>query len=254
MTLDRTQRFAGAALAVSAFSIALALFAYWRSGGKQDAERTHAEIRADIDSLREKQTELVQRTRASLDSAYAASHDRLTRLRETLRIEKDRVEAGMRAQLERADADVNRLASAIETAARTARDSTIAAAEQTEKALTRRSRALEGRVALLRAKYKVRRAQVLSEGHEYVEATRVLANAADLLDVAEERLTRDHDPALGALRLALHEAAASVQAHAIDTRDRLEEVLRKTDGLVKTLEDEEDSAAGRVVAPGRPST
>ena len=159
MTGDTIRRFAGAALAVSAFSIALALIAYWRAGGKQDAERAHAEIRADIDSLREKQTEIVQQTRASLDSAYAISHDRLSRLREVLRSEKEGAEAALRAQLDRAEADVNGLVRAVETGARTARDSTIAVAEQTEQVLARRMRAAEGRVALLRAKHKARRAE-----------------------------------------------------------------------------------------------
>ncbi|MFY0531893.1 hypothetical protein [Nannocystis pusilla] len=188
MTPETIRRMAGGALAVSAFSIALALVAYWRAGGKQEAETAHAEIRATVDSLREKQTELVEHTRGSLDAAFQNSRDRLTRVRELLRIEKDRAEAELKHQLDRAEGDVNRLVASVELEARKIRDSTIGSAEQAERALSQRVRTIEGRVALLRAKYKARRAEVLADGQEYEEALRALVEATDLLDQAQERL------------------------------------------------------------------
>ncbi|WAS99361.1 hypothetical protein [Nannocystis punicea] len=249
MTPETTRRMAGGALAVSAFSIALALFAYWRAGGKQDAAASHAEIRAAVDSLREKQTELVDHTRGSLDAAYQNSRDRLTRLREVVRSEKDRAEAEIRTQLDRAEADVNRLVSTVELESRKIRDSSIGSAEQAQRALSVRVRTVEGRVALLRAKAKTRRAETLAEGREYDQALRVLVEATDLLDQAQERLPREYDPTVAALRGALHEALASVQNQAVDIRERLDEVVRQTNSLVRTLESDESAAAGSVVPP-----
>ncbi|MCY0993343.1 hypothetical protein OV203_39770 [Nannocystis sp. ILAH1] len=255
MTPETNRRMAGGALAVSAFSIALALFAYWRAGGKQEAETAHAEIRATVDSLREKQTELVEHTRGSLDAAFQNSRDRLTRVRELLRIEKDRAEAELKHQLDRAEGDVNRLVASVELEARKIRDSTIGSAEQAERALSQRVRTIEGRVALLRAKYKARRAEVLADGQEYEEALRALVEATDLLDQAQERLPREYDQTVGSLRVAMHEALASVQGRAVDIRERIDEVLRQTNSLVRTLENDEASAAGSVVPPpGHPAS
>ncbi|PCC75273.1 hypothetical protein SAMN02745121_04004 [Nannocystis exedens] len=251
MTPETTRRMAGGALAVSAFSIAVALLAYWRAGGRQDAERTHAEIRAAVESLREKQTELVDHTRGSLDAAYQNSRDRLTRVRELLRIEKDRAEAELKQQLDRTEADVDRLVATVELEARKTRDSTIASAEQAERALSQRVRTIEGRVALLRAKYKTRRAEALAEGRAYEEALRTLVEATDLLDQAQERLPREYDPTVASLRMAMHEALTAVQDGAVDIRARLEEALRQTNSLVRTLENDEAAAAGSVVrSPG----
>jgi hypothetical protein len=196
---------------------------------------------------------MVEHTRASLAASYAADHDRLTRLRELMRIEKKRADADLRMQLDRAETDVNELVRAVEAGARTARDSTLAAAEQAEQALTQRVHMIEGRLALLRAKYDSRRAQLLLERREPDEALRELVAAADRVDDALERLPSEHDQALTALRVDLHEAIASVQAGALDSRARLDDVLHKTDSLVRTLEDAEDAAAGRAQAGRRAS-
>ncbi|MDC0723108.1 hypothetical protein [Nannocystis bainbridge] len=251
MTPETTRRMAGGALAVSAFSVALALFAYWRTGGSQDAERAHAVLRADIDSLREKQTEAVAYTRASLDAAYQTSHDRLTRLRELLRTEKDRAEADARAQLERAEADAHALVTMVEAEARMARDASIGTAEQAERALSSRVRALESRVALLRAKQEVRRAATLADNGKVEAAAGMLVAVADRLDEAQARMPREHEVALSSVRAALQAALTSVQAQASERGERIEALLSRTDALVRSLEESEDTAAGRAGTPGR---
>lgn len=254
MSPEPLRRLAGGALAVSAFSIALALAAFWRAGGDRGVERLYADLRADLDALHSKQTELAEHARTALEEAYADARDRLTRLHEAIQTERAAAEAGLRAQLDHAAGHTEALLAAVEEAGGSARDATIVAAEELERSLMLRVRAAEGRLALLRAKRETQRAQALAAAQRFEAAAQALTAASEQVNAAQEKLPRQHDPAVSVLRSALRAATEAVQSRAPDSRERLDDTIKTTDSLVTALEQAEDAAAGRVGPSGRRSS
>jgi hypothetical protein len=251
---EQLRKLAGGALAVSAFSIALALAAFWRAGGDRGAERLYADLRADLDGLHSRQTELAEHARTAVEERYAAARDRMARLHAAITAEREAAEAGLRAQLDHAAGHAEALLAAVEEAGRSARDGTIVAAEELQRSLLLRVRAAEGRLALLQAKRETQRAQRLAEAQRFEAAVQALEAASEHVNAAQEKLPRQHDPAVAVLRSALRAATEAVESRALDSRERLDDTLKTTDSLVTALEQAEDAAAGRVGPSGRRSS
>src|SRR5689334_11475347 len=104
--------------ALSVASFALATLAYWRSGGKRDAEK----LRSEIDVLRAKQREFVDSASQVLTAAYERSRQRLQSTRESLRRLKSEAREGLQTRVKRAEEQLEALAARLEAAALSAKD------------------------------------------------------------------------------------------------------------------------------------
>jgi len=232
------------ALIISLISLGLASVAYWRSGGKQDAQNLQSSLQRELEALRAKEKELVESASQSLAAAYDRSRQRLAAARENLRRQKEEAVEGLEKQVKLAQEQLEALATRLEESARAAKDLTLSAARSAEEAIALRVRRIEARATLMQAKAKAARAQSAAASKEFERADELLAEAAGLLRDARETLGDDHayDVKLDAIKTSLREAINAVRTHAEDIRKRIEQVLADTDRIVSTLESDETKA------------
>jgi len=233
------------AIIISLVSLAFAVTAYWRAGGKQDIEHARLEIEREIESLRTKQKELVESIAENITATYEASRKRLQHAREVLRQATEEAVEGLEQQIERARAQLEALTQQLEEAARSARDTTITSARDVEQAIAVRVRRVEARMMLLHAKAKTLRAVGAAGVHELPRAEELLEEAAELLRTARATLADDHayDELFDNVKGALRDATMAVRTRAEDIRRKIEQVLSATDHLVGSLESDEQKAA-----------
>ena len=234
-----------AAMIVAFVALALGAVAYWRAGGDRDADLLRREMEREIDVLRAKQRELLERASAALTAAYEGSRRRLERNRERLRALRAETIEGLEQQIDRAAEQLHPLAERLEAAAKALSGSTLTAAYTIERGLARRVRRLEVRTMLLAAKVRATRAVGFAEKREFERAERQLVHAADLLRTAYQTFRGDaaYDEGLAAVELALAAARAAVRAKAEGTRRLIEQVVTEADAVVGRLEADEHRSA-----------
>ncbi len=229
------------AIVISLISLVLATVAYWRSGGKIDAQR----VRIEIERLKAREKELAESITQTIAAAYEASRQRLQYAREVLRHTKDEAIRGLEEQLRRAQAQLEALAQRLEEAARSAKESSISVARNVERAIALRVRRIEARAKLLRAKAKTIMAVSVASKLDFQRAEQLLEEATDLWREAREVLADDHayDQLFEAMKRSLRDATIAVQSKAQNARAKIEDVLVETDHLVSSLESDEQSAS-----------
>ena len=229
------------AIIISITSLILATVAYWRSGGRIDAQR----VRIEIERLKAREKELVENITQTIAAAYEASRQRLQYAREVLRHTKDQAIRGLEEQVRRAQGQLEALAQRLEEAARSAKESSISVARDVERAIALRVRRIEARSKLLRAKAQTMLAVSVSSKLDFQRAEQLLEEATDLWREAREVLANDHayDQLFEAMKRSLRDATIAVQSKAHNAHAKIEDVLVETDHLVSTLELDEQRAS-----------
>lgn len=231
-----------AALLLALLAIAFALVAFWRVSLRQDVEGMQHQLRRELAALRASQGELLEGASRSLRASREAGRLRLAALAQDLKQLQEHAHSDLEGQIGRLWEQLARLSRAMEQAAKTARDTTLAAAQELERALSRRVRILSARVALLEMKGRaVLAAQAEREGDREGAGARLKA-AAERLVRAREQLGGEQEEALAELRSDLEAASASVEAGAGDVQARIERLVADLDRLVGTLGSEEAAA------------
>jgi tetratricopeptide (TPR) repeat protein len=237
-----------AAFGMSVTSLILAAVAYWRSGGRRDAERVQSELNRDIETLRVKYEESIQSLEEAIATAYENSRQRLKAAREKLHQLSDAAVEGLEKQVQLARQQLEALARRVEEAAKSAGKATVAAARKIEEGLAIRVRRIEARALLLNAKAQARLAIGLAAAKTFDRAEEFLEDATDLLRSAREILGDDHayDQPMDKMRASLREATAAVRSHAANVHQKVEQVITDTDRIVSSLEADETKEAAEV--------
>lgn len=231
-----------AALIVALLGLALAMVAYWRSGGAQDVQKLKTSMDSELEHIHTKQKELVESAVESLAAAYERSRLRLAAVRENLRKQKDEAIESVETQVELAREQLEELAQQLEQSVETAEQRTVAAARQAEQAIASRVRRLQARATLIHAKSKAARAQRAAAVRDFERADHLLAEATEHLFDARELLHDDRaqdlhlEQQLDAVRYSLREATAAVRTRAENVQKRLDKLLADSDRIVSTLE------------------
>jgi hypothetical protein len=234
-----TMNFMTAALSVVSF--ALAAIAYWRSGGKRDAEK----LRREVDVLRAKQKEFVESASQALTAAYERSRQRLQSTRESLRRLKSEAREGLQTRLNRAEEQLEALAARLEAAVLSAKDATVGAGKKLKESIKRRVHRIEARARLMEAWDSAALAVIAAEKNNFDRAEHLLCEASELLHTASHILEEDHihNEQLDVVKKALRTATIAVRGRAADARQRIEQVVAETDCVVSALESDEEKAA-----------
>jgi hypothetical protein len=229
------------ALIVSVIALAFAAIAYWRAGGKQDVTHARADLEREFEVLRTKQRELAESAAQLIAAAYDRSRQHLAATRAQLRSLAEEAVAGLAPQVKYAQVQLEALATRLESAAKTAKDTTIATAQQVEQEIAFRVRRIKARALILRAKAKATRAVELADKRDFERADQLLDEATELVHEVREVLGDDHarDELLLKMKLSLRSASVAVRARATEARARVEFVLQDADRLVKALESDE---------------
>ena len=234
-----------AALIVASISLALAMVAYWRSGGARDIQKLKTALHSELEALRTKERELVESATKSLAAAYGRSRRRLAAARESLQKLKRETVEGLEKQIKLALEQLEALTELIEKSAHAAEQRTISAARRAERAIASRVRRMQARVALIHAKAKATHARWAAVSEDFDRAERLLVDATEHLRDARETLRFDRaDDAqleleLDAVRESLREAISAVRARAADVHEHLEQVLADSNRILSTLETQE---------------
>ena len=232
--------------ALSVVSFALAAVAYWRSGGKRDAEK----LRREVDDLRAKQKEFVESASQALAAAYERSRQRLQSTRESLRRLKSEAREGLQERLKGAEEQLEALAARLEAAALSAKDATVGAGKKLEESIKRRVHHIDARARLIEAWDRAALAVIAAEKNNFDRAEQLLLEATELLHTASHILEEDHiyEEQFDVVKKALRTATIAVRGRATDARQKIEQVMTETDRVVSALESDEKKAAGETRA------
>jgi hypothetical protein len=147
--------------------------------------------------------------------------------------------------VKRAQEQLDALGQQLEEGAKSVREVTVTAAQNTEEAFTLRVHRLEARIDLLTAKCKANRAIATAEKNDFNRAQQCLDEAAELLERERQKLGDDHvyDRSFDSVKAALWDTLGAIREHATDARQKVDQLIGETDQFVRALESDEEKAA-----------
>lgn len=239
-----------ATLVIAIVGLVMAVLAWWRAGGRQDVGAARKRLDEEIEQLRAAQSQLGEVFLLAIEEAYEESRETLQQTAEGMRQLKNEAIDGLGQELERITEQLRGLQRRLEDDLKSARNTTLAAAQGVERSLRRRVHRVQARGSLLYAKGAAMLAVRWARKKEFLRAEKRLDEATALLALARETLRADHayDEQFEDVKRALAEATGAVRGQEQDVPQRIEHVLTETDKLLGALETEERQAADKKAA------